>query len=53
MPKIPEVLPTSPMSLVCPFCNAEPGKDCITIAGGFAAIHIQRIAAAAAKDKTD
>jgi hypothetical protein len=50
-PRIPEKLPTSPVSLLCPYCKAKPGMDCTTSAGGFAAIHVQRIAAAAAKDK--
>jgi|GraSoiStandDraft_5_1057265.scaffolds.fasta_scaffold113503_1 hypothetical protein len=40
-------LPTSPLTLPCPFCKARPGDDCATSAGGFAAIHVRRIKAAA------
>ena len=25
---IPKVLPISPITLTCPYCEAEPGKDC-------------------------
>jgi hypothetical protein len=49
--KIPEFLPTSPMSLLCPTCMPMPGRDCITTAGGFAALHIARVRAAALADK--
>lgn len=50
--KIP-VLPTSPISLKCPFCGAKPDQDqdCFTTSGGFAAIHVARIKAAARMDK--
>ena len=55
MPKskdeIPEFLPTSPMSLLCPTCMSMPGRDCITTSGGLAAIHLARIKAAALADK--
>jgi hypothetical protein len=44
---IPEVLPTSPLDLICPFCAAKPGSDCETTAGGLSAIHVARIGAAA------
>lgn len=47
---IPEVLPTSPLSLWCPYCGAEPGKDCRTRKGGFAILHVVRVAAAALID---
>jgi hypothetical protein len=54
MPKskgeIPEFLPTSPMSLLCPTCMSMPGRECITTAGGLAAIHIARIKTAALAD---
>jgi hypothetical protein len=49
--KIPEILPISPMSLLCPTCMSMPGRDCITTSGGLAAIHIARIKAAALADK--
>jgi hypothetical protein len=53
VPKIivPEVLPASPLSLWCPFCGAKPGKDCSTSKGGFAVLHLARVAAAALTDK--
>ena len=49
--KIPEFLRTSPMSLLCPTCMSMPGRDCITSSGGFAAIHVARLKAAALADK--
>jgi hypothetical protein len=39
------------MSIRCSFCDAEPGRDCMTTKGAFAAIHVQRIKEAA-KGKT-
>jgi hypothetical protein len=33
----------SPTSIVCPFCDAEPGRDCMTTEGRFAAIHVERL----------
>jgi hypothetical protein len=48
---IPEVLPISPISLDCPLCGAKPGHDCETTSGGFSAVHIDRIKAAARADK--
>jgi hypothetical protein len=48
--RIPEVLPTSPISLVCPFRKAKPGDDCLTTSGGFSAVHIARVKAAAVID---
>lgn len=51
MPKrIPEILPTSPLTIVCPFCKAKRGQDCETSKGGFAVVHVKRIQAAAARD---
>jgi len=46
---IPKRLTVSPESLRCPFCGAEPGKDCATSSGGFSVIHVARIKAAGAK----
>jgi len=43
---IPEVLPTSPLSLWCPYCGAAPGRDCRKSKGGFATVHLMRVAAA-------
>lgn len=44
---IPPTLTVSPISIRCPFCNAEPTRDCATTRAGFAAIHVQRISEAA------
>ena len=44
-------LAVSPISLVCPLCEAERGEECKTSAGKFSAIHVQRIAMAALYDK--
>ena len=56
MPKskdeIPEFLPTSPISWLCPTCMSMPGHDCITNSGGFAAIHVARMKAAALAGET-
>jgi hypothetical protein len=38
-------------SIVCPYCDAEAGRDCITTEGGFGAIHIQRVKEAAQINK--
>jgi hypothetical protein len=50
-PPIPEVLPTSPMSLDCPFCEAKIGVDCAASSGGFSVVHIARVRAAAKIDR--
>jgi hypothetical protein len=47
---IPDALPVSPLSLICPLCRAEPGKDCISKSGGFSEVHLIRIRAAAMQD---
>jgi hypothetical protein len=50
--KIPERLPISPMTLVCPFCKAEPGDDCKSSSGGnVALVHVARLEAAAKLDR--
>lgn len=49
-PIVAIVLPISPITLECPFCKAKPGKDCFTSSGGFSALHVQRIKAAARMD---
>ena len=51
MAAIPERLPIGPMSLTCPHCKSKRGKDCTTTAGGFSAIHLERIEMAALADK--
>jgi hypothetical protein len=40
----------SPITLICPVCSAEPGRTCVVFADRREAIHIERIAAAEAKD---
>ena len=40
----------SPITLVCPVCSAEPGRSCVVFADQREAIHIERAAAAEAKD---
>ena len=48
---VPEFLPISPVTLVCPECHAKPGKDCVILPGGFVGIvHVSRIKAAAKLD---
>jgi len=50
--RMTNVLPTSPMSLVCPLCKAQPGYACETATGGqLEVVHVARIKAAAAKDR--
>ena len=41
---------TSPITLICPVCGAEPGRTCVVFADQREAIHIERAAAAEAKD---
>ena len=49
--EIPEYLPISPMTLVCPLCNAKPNVVCETAAGGeLELVHVARIKAAAKLD---
>jgi len=51
---VPERLPISPVTLVCPECHAEPGTDCVIIPGAFVGIvHISRIKAAAILDRAN
>ncbi len=40
----------NPITLICPVCNAEPGRTCVVFADQREAIHIERVAAAEAKD---
>jgi hypothetical protein len=44
---IPEMLPVRPESVRCPFCGANPGKDCTTNSGLPSLVHVARITAAA------
>ena len=44
------LLPISPITLACPFCDAKPGRDCETSSGGFSLVHVQRVKAAAMVD---
>jgi hypothetical protein len=45
-----EALRVSPISLVCPYCKAERGKDCATLSDGLAIVHVERIKMAEAID---
>ena len=51
MPKLPEQLPVSPMSVTCPRCSASPGRNCVQLAEQVEGIHIERIEAAAKKQR--
>jgi hypothetical protein len=51
LPSIPEILPVSAISLSCPMCGAKPRQDCETTSGGFSAVHLVRLKAAARADK--
>lgn len=50
-PAVPDPLPTSPLSIGCPLCKADPGQDCTAPADEIPLIHIQRIKAAATMDR--
>ncbi len=43
-------LPTSPMTISCPLCKANPGYECETRSGGFSIVHVARVKAAAIED---
>jgi hypothetical protein len=45
------VLPTSPLTLMCPLCKAKPGRDCSIRFGNFSAVHVARIRAADLEDE--
>ena len=45
-----DILPMSPLSLRCPFCDTEPGRDCSTTSGGFSVVHVMRVKKAATMD---
>jgi hypothetical protein len=49
MPKLPKHAATSPMTLTCPRCHAVAGKVCEVVAEDLEVVHMERIAAAAAK----
>jgi hypothetical protein len=49
MTKLPEHIRTSPMVLVCPHCHAVAGQVCGVVAGALELVHVERIAAGAAK----
>jgi hypothetical protein len=49
--EIPEYLPISPITLLCPFCNAKPNVVCGTASNGeLELVHVARIKAAAKLD---
>jgi len=47
---IPEALPINPLSLECPTCKAEPGRNCVANTGPSQTVHFTRVEAAAAID---
>src|SRR6266403_1914909 len=49
--KIPDFIPTSPMTLVCPRCGAKPGQACASLKGQQELVHVERIEAATAQDR--
>lgn len=49
--KTPEYVAISPITLLCPKCNAEPGKPCaVFLEKGLEAVHVERIKAAVILD---
>jgi hypothetical protein len=50
MAKLPDYIPISPVTLVCPRCKAKPGRACDLLDGEVEIVHIERIAAAAKGD---
>ncbi len=51
MARIPETIPVSPMSLVCPRCKTKPDIACTVLKDDIEMVHIERIEAAARKAK--
>jgi hypothetical protein len=50
MPKLPDLIPVDPATLLCTKCGAKPGIACGTLKNGTELIHAERIKAAATKD---
>jgi hypothetical protein len=49
--KLPDPLPVSPLTILCPYCAAKPGRVCATAVGGkLEIVHVARLEAAAAMD---
>jgi hypothetical protein len=49
--KLPEYIAINPVTLVCPWCDAKPGKVCQVLLGEeLGIVHAARIKAAAAVD---
>jgi hypothetical protein len=49
--KLPDLLPVSPLTILCPYCAAKPGRVCATAEGGkLEIVHVARLKAAAATD---
>jgi hypothetical protein len=44
---IPAELQVSPVHLTCPRCKVKAGQNCMTTSGGLAAVHLERMQAAA------
>jgi hypothetical protein len=49
--KLPEYIAISPVSILCPKCQAKPGDACeVMVSEGLEIVHVERIKAAAAVD---
>jgi hypothetical protein len=42
-----KILRVSRLSIASPYCKAKPARDCYTSSGGFSALHVAGIKAAA------
>jgi hypothetical protein len=49
--RIPEYINVSPIALVCPYCKTKIGEPCMRVADELELVHLQRIEAAAEKDR--
>jgi hypothetical protein len=51
VPKLPDTLQTSPLTITCPSCGSEPGEPCMVFAEGLSgAVRLERVQEAAAQD---
>jgi hypothetical protein len=49
--QLPNWLAISPISLTCPFCKVQRGKDCGYTSHGLGLVHVERVRMAALADK--
>jgi hypothetical protein len=52
MPRLPDHIAISPVTVLCPRCKAEPGKVCEIFDGEVEIVHLERIKAALEMDAT-